>query len=97
MSRTEGSIDQWLFQVEGALTTHTEEVVRSAVIGLVRGAACELRVHWVWGRNECHIERNQRMIWRRAFESKTPKGFFPDGAEKNREHKSVCRMSGAAI
>ena len=26
---TEGSIDQWLFQVEGALTTHTEEVVRS--------------------------------------------------------------------
>ena len=29
---TEGSIDQWLFQVEGALATHTEEV-RSAVIG----------------------------------------------------------------
>ena len=39
---TEGSIDQWLFQVEGALATHTEEAVRSAVIGLVRGAACEL-------------------------------------------------------
>ena len=38
----EGSIDQWLFQVEGALATHTEEVVRSAVIGLVRGAAHEL-------------------------------------------------------
>ena len=37
-----GSIDQWLFQVEGALATHTEEAVRSAVIGLVRGAACEL-------------------------------------------------------
>ena len=31
----EGSIDQWLFQVEGALTTHTEEAVRSAVIGTV--------------------------------------------------------------
>ena len=30
---TEGSIDQWLFQVEGALATHTEEAVRSAVIG----------------------------------------------------------------
>ena len=28
---TEGSIDQWLFQVEGALVTHTEELVRSAV------------------------------------------------------------------
>ena len=30
---TEGSIDQWLFQVEGALATHMEEAVRSAVIG----------------------------------------------------------------
>ena len=39
---TEGSIDQWLFQVEGALATHTEEVVWSAVIGSVRGAAQEL-------------------------------------------------------
>ena len=39
---TEGSIDQWLFQVEGALATHTEEALRSAVIGLVRGAAGEL-------------------------------------------------------
>ena len=39
---TEGLIDQWLFQVEGALATHTEEAVRSAVIGLVRGVAHEL-------------------------------------------------------
>ena len=39
---TEGSIDQWLFQVEGALATHTEEVVRSAVIESIRGATCEL-------------------------------------------------------
>ena len=39
---TEGSIDQWLFQVEGALATHTEETVRSTVIGSVRGAAREL-------------------------------------------------------
>ena len=31
----EGSIDQWLFQVEGALATHTEEAVTSAVTGLV--------------------------------------------------------------
>ena len=42
MPSTEGSIDQWLFQVEGALATHTKEAVRSAVIGLVRGDACEL-------------------------------------------------------
>ena len=27
------------------------------------------------------------MIWTRAFENKTPKGIFPDGAEKNGEHK----------
>ena len=39
---TEGSIHQWLFQVEGALATHTEEAVRSAVIVSVRGAAHEL-------------------------------------------------------
>ena len=39
---TKGSIDQWLFQVEGALATHMEEAVRSAVIGSVRGAAREL-------------------------------------------------------
>ena len=35
---TEGLIDQWLFQVEGALNTHMEKAVRSAVIGSVRGA-----------------------------------------------------------
>ena len=34
--------DQWLFQVEGTLATHTEEAVRSAVIGSVRGAVREL-------------------------------------------------------
>ena len=42
VASTEGSIDQWLFQVDGALATHTEEAVRSAVIGSVVGAACEL-------------------------------------------------------
>ena len=36
---TEGSKDQWLFQVEGALATHTDEAVRSAVIGSVREAS----------------------------------------------------------
>ena len=39
VASTEGSIDQWLFQVEGMVATHTEEAVRSAVIGSVRGAA----------------------------------------------------------
>ena len=44
---TEGSIDQWLFQVEGALATHTEEAVRSVVIGSVRGAAHELLLEFI--------------------------------------------------
>ena len=39
---TEASTDQWLFQVEGALATHTEETVRSAAKGSVRGPAQEL-------------------------------------------------------
>ena len=39
---TEGLSNQWLFQVEGALATHTEQAVRSAVIGSVRGAPGEL-------------------------------------------------------
>lgn len=38
----EGSLDQWLFQVEGALETHTEEAVRSAIIGSVRGPVRQL-------------------------------------------------------
>ena len=46
---TEGSLDQWLFQVEGALATQTEEAVRSAVIGSVRWVAHELfRVYRLW-------------------------------------------------
>ena len=36
---TKGLIDQWLFQIEGALATHMEEAIRSTVIGSVRGAA----------------------------------------------------------
>ena len=39
---TKGLIEQWVFQVEGALATHTEEAVRSAVIGSVRAATKEL-------------------------------------------------------
>ena len=45
----EGLIDQWLFQVEGALATPTEEAVLSAVTGSVRGAAHELLgVYRLW-------------------------------------------------
>ena len=67
---TEGSIDQWLFQVEGALATHMEEAIRSVVIRSVRGAARELlRVYRLWGRNECYPETYKRTIWTWAFKS----------------------------
>ena len=52
----EGSIDQWLFQVEGALATHTEEAVRS-VIGSVRGAAPELLEFIGYGEEMSNILR----------------------------------------
>ena len=46
---TEGSIGQWLLQVEGALQTHTEEAVQSAVIGSVkRCSPLTPRVHRLW-------------------------------------------------
>ena len=53
---TEGLIDQWLFQVEGALSTHTEEAVWSAVIGSVRRAAHELLEFLHYGEDECHTQ-----------------------------------------
>ena len=54
---TERSIDQWLFKVEGALATHTEEAVRSAVIRVSK-ATCSwvIRAHRLWRRNEWYIE-----------------------------------------
>ena len=58
MPSTEGSIDQWLFQVEGTLATHTEEAVRSAVIGSVRGAAHELLEFIGYGEEMSDIMRH---------------------------------------
>ena len=56
----EGSIDQWLFQVEGALATHTEEAVRSTVIGSVRGAAHELLEFIGYGEEMSVILRHRK-------------------------------------
>ena len=54
----------------GALATHTEEAVRSAVIGSVKGAAPELlRVHGLWRGDGRYIETYQREIWTGTFES----------------------------
>ena len=35
--KEEGSFDQWLFQVQGAMDSHCEEVVSSAIVRSVRG------------------------------------------------------------
>ena len=96
---TEGATDQWLFQVEGALATHMEEVVRSAVIGLVRGAAHELfRVHWLWGRNECHTEAHKRMQFGHGpSKAKLQKEFFLMEQRKMESIKSVFRKSRTTI
>ena len=74
---TEGSIDQWLFQVEGALATHTEEAVRSAVIGSVRLAACELLEFIGYGEEMgVYIETHQRKIRQGPSKAKLQKEFF---------------------
>ena len=95
---TKGSINQWLFQVEDALATHTEEAVRSAVIGSVRGATRELlRVYRLWGRNEYYPETYRGMIWTRAFESKTSEGIFSNRTEEGRKYQLVCGRGRAMI
>ena len=38
----EGTFDQWHFQVQGYLTTHTERALWTSLIGSVRGEARDL-------------------------------------------------------
>ena len=48
---------------------YTEEAVRSAVIGSVRGAAHEFLEFMLWGGDGRYIEAYQREIWTGTFES----------------------------
>ena len=74
---TKGSIDQWLFQVEGALATHTEEAVRSAVIGSVRGAARELLEFIGYGEEMSAILRHiKERFGQGSSKAKLQKEFF---------------------
>ena len=74
---TEGSIDQWLFQAEGALATHTEEAVRSAVIGSVRGAARELLEFIGYGEEMIVILRHiKEQFGQGPSKAKLQKEFF---------------------
>ena len=74
---TEGSIDQWFFQVEGALATHMEEAVRSAVTGSVRGAAHELLELIGYGEEMGVIRRHIKQCFGQGpSKAKLQKEFF---------------------
>ena len=74
---TEGSIDQWFFQVEGTLVIHTEEAVRSAVIGSVRGATHELLECIGYGEEMGVIPRHIKECFGQGpFKAKHEKEFF---------------------
>ena len=74
---TKGSIDQWLFQVEGALATHMEQAVRSAVIGSVRGAVRELLEFTGYGEEMSAILRHiKEWFGQGSLKAKLQKEFF---------------------
>ena len=74
---TKGSIDHSLFQVEGVLATHTEEAVRSAVIGSVRGAAHELLEFIGYGEEMSDILRHiKERFGQGPSKAKLQKEFF---------------------
>ena len=85
---TEGSIDQWLFQVEGVLATHTEEAVRSAVIGSVRGAARELLEFIGYGEEMSVILRHiKEQFGQRPSKVKLQKDFFLMEQRKDKKYQ----------
>ena len=89
---TEGSIDQWIFQVEGALATHTEEAVRSAVIGSVRGAAHELLEFIGYGEEISNILKHiKERFGQGPSKAKLQKEFF---LMEQRKTKSINQFAG---
>ena len=89
---TEGSIDQWLFQVEGALATHTEEAVRSAVIGSVRGAAHELLEFIGYGEEMSDILKHiKERFGQGPSKAKLQKEFF---LMEQRKTESINQFAG---
>ena len=94
MPSTEGLIDQWLFQVEGALATHTEEAVRSAVIGSVRGTACELLEFIGYGEEVSVIHRHiKEHFGQDPSNAKPQKKFFLMEQQKTESIKQfACRV-----
>ena len=92
MPCTEGSIDQWLFQVEGALATHTKEAVRSAVIGSVRGATCELLEFIGYGEEMSDILKHiKERFGQGPSKAKLQKEFF---LMEQRKTESIKQFAG---
>ena len=88
----EGSIDQWLFQVEEALATHTEEAVRSAIIGSVRRAACELLEFIGYGEEMSNILKHiKERFGQGPSKAKLQKEFF---LMEQRKTKSINQFAG---
>ena len=88
----EGSIDQWLFQVEGALATHTEEAVRSAVIGSVREAARELLEFIGYGKEMGNILKHiKERFGQGPSKAKLQKEFF---LMEQRKTESINQFAG---
>ena len=89
---TEGFIDQWLFQVEGALATHTEEAVRSAVIASVRGAAHGLLEFIRYGEEMGSILKHiKERFGQGPSKAKLQKEFF---LMEQRKTKSINQFAG---
>ena len=89
---TEGSIDQWLFQVEGALATHTKEAVRSVVIGSVRGAGCECLEFIVYGEEMGVILRHiKEQFGQGPSKTELQKKFF---LMEQRKTESINQFAG---
>ena len=92
MASTEGSIDQWLFQVEGALATHTEGAVRSAVVGSVRRAAMNSLEFIHYGEKMSIILRHiKEHFGTRPSKAKLHKEFF---LMEQRKTESINQFTG---
>ena len=91
---TEGSIHQWLFQVEEALATLTEEAFRSAVIGSVTGVACELLEFIGYGEEMGDILKHiKERLGQGHSEAKLQKEFF---LMEQRKTESINQFAGRA-
>ena len=92
MASTEWSIDQWPFQVEGTLATHTERPARSAVIGSVRGAAHELLEFIGYGEETGVILRHiKEHFGQRPSKVKLQKEFF---LVEQQKMESIDQLTG---